>query len=64
MFVLTTALSERLCDAITLVVISSVVLLTLPVRPGWFDHAARPFAVLGLGGALAIAVLPKLEGLC
>lgn len=63
MFVLTTALSERLCDAITLVVISSVVLLTLPVRPGWFDHAARPFAILGLGGVLAIAVLPKLEGL-
>jgi hypothetical protein len=63
MFVLTTALSERMCDAITLVVISSVVLLTLPVRPGWFDHAARPFAVLGLGGALTIAILPKLEGL-
>jgi len=63
MFVLTTALSERLCDAITLVVISSVVLLTLAVRPGWFDHAARPFAILGLGAALAIAVLPKLEGL-
>jgi uncharacterized membrane protein YbhN (UPF0104 family) len=63
MFVLTTALSERLCDAITLVVISSIVLLTLPVRPGWFDHAARPFALIGLGGALSIAVLPKLEGL-
>ncbi len=62
MFVLTTALSERLCDAITLVVISSVVLLTLPVRPGWFNHAARPFVVVGLGGALTIAVLPKLEG--
>ena len=62
MFVLTTALSERLCDAIALVVISSVVLLTLPVRPGWFDRAARPFAIVGLAGALAIAVLPKLEG--
>lgn len=63
MFVLTTALSERMCDAITLVVISSVVLLTLPMRPGWFDHAARPFAILGLGGVLSIAILPKLEGL-
>ncbi len=62
MFVLTTALSERLCDAITLVVISSVVLLTLRVRPGWFDHAARPFAIIGLAGAVGIAVLPKLEG--
>jgi len=62
MFVLTTALSERLCDAIALVVISSVVLLTLRVRPGWFDHAARPFAIIGLAGAVGIAVLPKLEG--
>jgi glycosyltransferase 2 family protein len=62
-FVLTTALSERLSDAIILVIISSVVLLTLHVRPGWFAHAAEPFAVIGLGGATAIAVLPKLEGL-
>lgn len=62
MFVLTTALSERLCDAITLVVISSVVLLTLRTRPGWFDHAAKPFAIVGLAGAVSIAVLPKLEG--
>ena len=63
LFVLTTALSERLADAITLVIISSLVLLTLPVRPGWFEHAAKPFAILGIGGVVAIAVLPKLEAL-
>jgi len=63
-FVLTTALSERLCDAISLVIISSVVLLTLPVKPGWFAHAATPFAVLGLCGALGIAILPKIQGVC
>ncbi len=62
-FVLTTALAERLTDAITLVIISSVVLLSLPTRPGWFDRAARPFAIIGLCGAFAIAVLPKLERL-
>ncbi|MGA8029524.1 MAG: lysylphosphatidylglycerol synthase transmembrane domain-containing protein [Bryobacteraceae bacterium] len=62
-FVLTTALSERLSDAIALVIISSVVLLTLPVRPGWFDRAARPFAIIGLAGALAIALVPRLERL-
>ncbi len=62
-FVLTTALSERLCDAIALVIISSVVLLTLPVRPGWFSHAAKPFAIIGLCGVTAIIVLPKLERL-
>ncbi len=63
MFVLTTALTERLADAITLVLISSVVLLTLPVKPGWFNHAAKPFAVIGFAGALAILVIPKLEKL-
>ncbi len=60
-FVLTTALSERMCDAISLVLISSVVLLSLPVKPGWFAHAATPFAVLGLCGAAGIAVLPRME---
>ena len=63
-FVLTTALSERLCDAISLVLISSVVLLSLPVKPGWFSHAATPFAILGLCGAAGIAVLPKLQPFC
>jgi hypothetical protein len=62
-FVLTTALSERVCDAIVLVVIASIVLLALPVKPGWFQHAATPFGVLGLCGILAIALLPKLERL-
>lgn len=62
-FVLTTALSERMSDAIALVLISSVVLLTLRVRPGWFGSAAKPFAILGLCGALAIALLPRLERL-
>lgn len=61
MFVLTTALTERLADAIALVLISSIVLLTLPLRPGWFDNAARPFAILGFAGALAILIVPKLE---
>ena len=62
-FVLTTALSERMSDAIALVIISSVVLLTLSARPGWFDRAAKPFAIIGLCGALAIALLPRLERL-
>ncbi len=61
MFVLTTALTERLADAITLVLISSVVLLTLPVKPGLFDHVARPFAIIGFTGAFAILIIPKLE---
>jgi glycosyltransferase 2 family protein len=60
-FVLTTALSERVVDAIALITISSVVLLTLPPQPGWLATAAKPFAVIGLGGALAIALLPLFQ---
>jgi uncharacterized membrane protein YbhN (UPF0104 family) len=60
-FVLTTALSERVVDAIALVTISAVVLLTLPTQSGWLAHAARPFAILGLSGAAAIALLPPFE---
>lgn len=62
-FVLTTALSERIVDAITLVFVSSLVLLTLPTRPGWYGPAAKPFAIVGICGALAIAILPRLERL-
>jgi uncharacterized protein (TIRG00374 family) len=60
-YVLTTALSERMADAIALVTISSLVLLTLPAQAGWLAHAAKPFALVGFGGVLAIAVLPWLE---
>jgi uncharacterized protein (TIRG00374 family) len=62
-YVLATALSERVADAIALVVISSLVLLTLPAQPGWLASAAKPFAILGLAGALIIAVLPRMEWL-
>src|SRR5580700_7721328 len=59
-YVLATALSERVADAIALVVISALVLLTLPAQPGWLAGAARPFAILGLLGAVVIGVLPML----
>jgi hypothetical protein len=62
-FVLTTALSERTVDAIALVLISSLVLLSLPVRPGWYAAAAKPFAIIGICGVLGIAILPKLDRL-
>jgi hypothetical protein len=62
-FVLTTALSERIFDAITLVGVAAILLLTMPTKPGWFSHAATPFSIIGLGGVLAIVLLPKLEPL-
>lgn len=61
-FVLATALSERIADAIALVVAGSAVLLTLPIEAGWLAGAIRAFAVAGLAGAAAIAVLPLLGG--
>ncbi len=60
-FVLTTALSERVADAIALITISAAVLLTLREPPGWLASAARPFAILGLCGAAAIALFPIFE---
>lgn len=62
-YVLATAFSERVADAIALVVISALVLLTLPAQPGWLATAAKPFAILGFVGVLAIALLPRLEWL-
>lgn len=59
-YVLATALSERAADVVALVVIVALVLVTLPSPPGWLADAAVPFALLGLAGALVIALLPLL----
>lgn len=59
-FVLATALAERIVDAVVLIVICAVVLLVLPSPPGWLADAATPFAMIGIIGAAAIAVLPFL----
>lgn len=59
-FVLATALSERVADAVALVIMAALVLLFFPAQSGWLAGAARPFAILGALGALAIAILPLL----
>jgi glycosyltransferase 2 family protein len=59
-YVLATALSERVADVVALVAIGAAVLLTLQSPPGWLAVAAKPFAIAGLVGALAIAILPAL----
>ncbi|MGA3187021.1 MAG: lysylphosphatidylglycerol synthase transmembrane domain-containing protein [Bryobacteraceae bacterium] len=58
-YVLTTALAERFADAITLVTISAVALLTLPEQPDWLVHASKPFAILGICGILGLALAPR-----
>jgi uncharacterized protein (TIRG00374 family) len=62
-YVLTTALTERLMDALALMTISSVVLLTIDRKPAWLAAASKPFAVIGLGGAVALVLLPRFQGL-
>lgn len=61
-FVLTTALTERVSDAIALIVICSVALLVLPNPPGWLAQVARPAAIVALGAIGMIAFAPSCEG--
>jgi uncharacterized membrane protein YbhN (UPF0104 family) len=60
-FVLTTALAERMADAIALVLISAGVLVMLPSKPAWLAGAAKVFGVIGSCGVMAIVLIPKLE---
>jgi uncharacterized protein (TIRG00374 family) len=57
-FVLATAVCERIADAITLVLVAAVVLLTLPAQSGAFAKTIPVFAVLAISGVAAIIVLP------
>jgi uncharacterized protein (TIRG00374 family) len=60
-FVLATALSERVADAIALVIITGAVLLVVPAPPGWMAGAARTFGTIGVAAAAVLALLPLLE---
>jgi uncharacterized protein (TIRG00374 family) len=60
-FVLTTALSERVADAIALIAIGATVLLAYPAPPEWFGGAVKVVAGAALCGAAAIALVPVFE---
>ena len=62
-YVLTTALTERLMDAIALVLCGSVVLIQVSPKPAWMDRLGRTTAAIAALGALLVAVLPHAEGL-
>ncbi len=62
-YVLATALTERLLDAVFLVLISLVALVLLPDIPAWLEVAAQVFAVVGLIGLGVLLVAPRLEWL-
>jgi hypothetical protein len=60
-FVLTTALCERVVDALALIIIASAVLLVLPENPGWFNDAAEPLAIAGIVGVVVLSLFPLFE---
>lgn len=60
-YVLTTALTERLMDAIALVLCGSVVLLQVRPKPAWMDQVGRTTAAIAALGALMVVVLPHAE---
>jgi uncharacterized membrane protein YbhN (UPF0104 family) len=62
-YVLTTALCERLMDALALVLWSSLILLGVQAKPRWMVDLSRTTAIAAAAGALAIALLPHMEGL-
>jgi len=60
-FVLTTALSERVVDALALITIGAVVLLMLPTNPGWLADAAQPLAIAGTVGVMGLILFPLFQ---
>src|SRR5207302_2473900 len=57
-YVLTTALGERLMDAIAVVLWSSLVLMGVNPKPQWMEGVSRTMALAAGAGAVAVMVLP------
>jgi uncharacterized protein (TIRG00374 family) len=63
-YVLTTALAERMMDAIALVLWSGVVLMGVQPKPAWLDEISRTLTAGAAAGLLAVAILPHTGNLC
>ncbi len=61
-YTLATAITERIMDTVTLVLISVVALMTLHGMPGWLLASAKIMAVIACGGLAFIFVAPRFEG--
>ncbi len=62
-FVLTTALAERLMDAIVLVIAGTVVLHMVPNKPDWLQRLATPLLGVAAIGAILLLATPLLENI-
>lgn len=63
-YVLTTALAERMMDAVALVLWGSVILLGVSPKPSWLHGVSWGTTALAAGGVLAIFVLPRSAKAC
>jgi uncharacterized protein (TIRG00374 family) len=63
-YVLTTALAERMVDAVVLVLWGSVVLLGVHPKPAWLASVSWTTAMIASVGVLAIGVAPHTGNLC
>jgi len=63
-YVLTTAMSERVMDAIALVLWSGLVLMGIHPKPAGLDRLSRILAVGAAAGLVAVIVLPHTGDLC
>jgi len=62
-YVLTTALAERVMDAIALVLWSSVVLMGIEPKPRWMLDLSRTMGLAAAAGAVVVTALPHCGGL-
>jgi len=63
-YVLTTALAERLVDAVVLVLWGSVVLLGVHPKPAWLASVSWTTTAIASVGVLSIVVVPHTGNLC
>lgn len=63
MYVLATALTERIFDAALLVLFIIALLPTLPGVPDWLVDARQVMFVVGVGGFIVLLLAPRFEGL-
>lgn len=62
-YVLTTALAERLMDAVALVLCASVILLRVNPKPRWMGEVSGATTIIASVGLVLILVAPHAEGL-
>lgn len=63
MYVVATILTERIVDAVLLVLIVVVLLPTLGTPPDWLLSARQVMLFVGFGGLIGLLLAPRLEGL-